>query len=192
VKTIVWDVDDVLNGLMRAWFERSWLPQHPDSVLTYQDLRENPPHRVLNISSAEYLHSIDEFRATVGPQLELAPAVLAWFTMHGDKFRHAALTTVPLRAADLWAGWVIKHLGRWIRSFNFVPSPRQSESLPAYDQTKQDFLSWWGPADILVDDNVATIDAAREAGLQVILAPQPWNQAPGSLSDSLDALTGLA
>ena len=26
VLTIVWDVDDVLNGLMREWFEREWKP----------------------------------------------------------------------------------------------------------------------------------------------------------------------
>jgi hypothetical protein len=69
---------------------------------------------------------------------------------------------------------------------------QESESLPAYDHTKQDFLSWWGNADILVDDSRATIEAARKAGLHVVLVPQPWNQASGSLSDSLDTLAMLA
>jgi FMN phosphatase YigB (HAD superfamily) len=192
VKTIIWDVDDVLNDLMRAWFTREWLPDHPHCTLTYEEIQENPPHRVLNISLEEYLASIDNFRSAKGPQLQLAPAVLGWFQAHGNKSRHAVLTAVPLQAADVWAAWVLKNLGRWVRSFNFVPSLREKQLIPNYDQTKADFLTWWGQGDILVDDNAAALEAARSLGLQTILIPQPWNNGRGSLSDALDELTLLA
>ena len=59
---IVWDIDDVLNDLMRAWFELHWRPRHPECSLHYSQLRENPPQRVLGISESEYLSSLDEFR----------------------------------------------------------------------------------------------------------------------------------
>lgn len=191
MKTIVWDVDDVLNSLIREWFEGFWLPEHGECSLTYNEIVENPPHQVLNISREDYLKSIDEFRASAGATLQLSPAVLEWFEAHGDKARHAVLTAVPLRAAGIWADWVMRHLGRWVRTFNFVPSPRDQELLPAYDQTKGEFLEWWRAADIVVDDNVATIDAARALGLGTVLVPQPWNHAPGSIDDALTALTRL-
>ena len=35
--TIVWDVDDVLNDLMHAWFKHSWLADHPDGKIRYED-----------------------------------------------------------------------------------------------------------------------------------------------------------
>ena len=59
MRTLVWDIDDVLNDLMRSWFTEEWLPTHPDCRLAYADLLENPPHRVLGIAEAEYLASLD-------------------------------------------------------------------------------------------------------------------------------------
>ena len=45
MKTVIWDVDDVLNDLMRCWFEKSWLLSHPECTLTYEDLTQNPPSK---------------------------------------------------------------------------------------------------------------------------------------------------
>src|SRR5207253_2949385 len=99
------------------------------------------------------------------------------FHLNGHKARHAVLTAVPLRAASIWAGWVLKHLGTWVRTFNFVPSSREQESLPDYGQSKAEFLHWFTIGNILVDDNTAAIEAARDLGLETVTVPQPWNRA---------------
>ena len=52
---VVWDIDDVLNPLMRDWFEQHWLPRHSECRIAYQELTANPPHRVLGIAEDEYL-----------------------------------------------------------------------------------------------------------------------------------------
>ena len=59
LKTIAWDVDDVLNNLMRAWFEEKWLIDHPECNLLYEGLTENPPHRLLETNVDNYLKSLD-------------------------------------------------------------------------------------------------------------------------------------
>ncbi len=52
LKTIVWDVDDVLNDLMGSWFFLG-CQDHPECAVTYEDLKEKPPqgsrghHRLL-------------------------------------------------------------------------------------------------------------------------------------------------
>ena len=48
--TIVWDVDDVLNDLMAVWFRDAWLPKHAACPVRYEEITENPPHRVLGSS----------------------------------------------------------------------------------------------------------------------------------------------
>jgi FMN phosphatase YigB (HAD superfamily) len=191
MKTIVWDVDDVLNDLMRAWFSEAWLPGHSRCPVAYEGLTENPPHVALGIPIQEYLHSLDEFRAARGGRLVPNPEVLEWFRLHGHRFRHIALTAVPYRIADVWAAWVIKHFGRWIRSFNFVPSPRVSDVLPLYDADKRDFLSWWQRGDIIVDDNPTHIAAAAELGIEALTFPRPWNGAQVSTSKLLESLGSL-
>ena len=70
MKTIVWDVDDVLNNLMQSWLETAWLPAHPACQITYRLLTENPPHHLLGISKIEYLQSLDDFRLNRFGQLK--------------------------------------------------------------------------------------------------------------------------
>jgi len=192
VKTIAWDVDDVLNDLMCAWFESCWMPSHPDCPLRYDQISENPPDALLGISRAEYLASLDGFRLSESARTMLpAPEVLAWFREYGRNFRHLALTAVPLRAASVSAAWVMRHFGSWIRSFHLVPSPRQDEKIPDYDQTKEDFLRWWGKVDILVDDNPVNVASAQRLGIQALLVSRPWNQGKQTLAQTLDVLTKL-
>jgi hypothetical protein len=193
VKTIVWDVDDVLNDLMRTWFERWWVPAHPDCPKSYNEILENPPHGLLGVSKSEYLTSLDQFRLSqIAREMAPVPEVLAWFQQHGDHFRHIALTTTPLRTAPVSAAWVMNHYGRWIRSFHLVPSPREAEQIPVYDQSKEDFLRWWGRGDILVDDNSRNVGVARDLDIQGVLIPRPWNRSQLTLAEVLGVLTRLA
>jgi FMN phosphatase YigB (HAD superfamily) len=193
VKTIVWDVDDVLNELMRTWFERWWVPSHPGCPIRYDEISENPPHELLGISESEYLASLDEFRLSdIARQMTPVPEVLAWFRQYGDRFRHVALTATPLHTAPASAAWVMCHFGRWIRSFHVIPSPRQGEQIPIYDKSKEDFLHWWGKGDVFVDDSPLNVTAAKALGIQAVLIPRPWNQRQMTLTEALDVLTGLA
>ncbi len=191
VKTIAWDVDDVLNDLMRAWFERCWMRAHPDCPLRYDQISENPPHALLGISRAEYLAALDGFRSESAGTIPPVPEVLAWFRQYGQYFRHLALTAVPLRAASVSAAWVMRHFGSWIRSFHLVPSLRQGEIIPDYDQTKEDFLRWWGNVDIFIDDNPVNVVSAQSLGIQAMLVSRPWNQGQQTLVQTLDVLTEL-
>ena len=191
MKTIVWDVDDVLNDLMRAWFEDAWLSFHPDCAARYADIVENPPHRILGVTLEDYRRSLDAFRSTSLMKLLPVPEVEAWFKANGHRFRNIVLTTVPLRASGIQAAWVFKHFGPWIRSFNIVPSPRLEESLPIYETTKYDFLKWLGKADIVVDDNPDNVKMAGTLGIQAFLVPKPWNDSRASLSLVLRTLAKM-
>ena len=192
MKTIVWDVDDVLNDLMQTWFERYWVPSHSDCAISYNEISENPPLGLLGITKSEYRASLDDFRLSeIARGMVPVPEVLAWFRQHGDRFRHMALSATPLRNAPASAAWVMRHFGRWIRSFHVVPSPRQGEQIPVYDQSKEDFLRWWGKGDILVDDSSVNVASAQALGIQAMLIPRPWNQSQLTLAEALDVLTRL-
>jgi hypothetical protein len=192
MKTIVWDVDDVLNDLMRTWFERWWLPSHPDCAINYSQISENPPYTLLGISKSEYLNSLDHFRLSeIARDMSPVPDLLQWFHQNGYRFRHIALTSTPLSTAPSCAAWVMCNFGQWIRSFNLVPSPRHNEQIPDYDQSKEEFLHWWGKGDILVDDSPLNVATAHALGLQTVLIPRPWNQSQLTLGEALDVLTKL-
>ena len=180
LKTIAWDVDDVLNDLMRSWFDLKWLKDHPECKVKYEELLENPPHRILGVDINSYLRSLDEFRLSSLYQ-EMMPVgeTAEWFVQNGRNFRHIALTAVPLIAASASAQWVFRHFGFWIRTFHFVPSKRGGEETPEYDNDKGDFLKWIQKVDILVDDSYANIQAAESAGVKGIIMPRPWNKSRG-------------
>ena len=193
MKTIAWDVDDVLNDLMRTWLESAWRPDHPGCALGYEQLSENPPHRLLGASRAEYLASLDAFRLSPsGRDLPPLDAVLAWFQRYGHEARHVAVTAVPLRAAPESAAWVMRHFGRWIRSYHVIPSARADEGLPAYDSSKGELLRSLGPVDGLVDDQPQNLESARNAGIPAVLFPRPWNDAPADVQETFDVVTQWA
>jgi hypothetical protein len=192
MKMIAWDVDDVLNDLMRTWLERFWVPSHPGCPISYAQVVENPPHTLLGASLSEYLTSLDAFRLSqLATEMPPVPEVLAWFRQYGGSFRHMALTATPLSAAPASAAWVMRHFGRWIRSFHVVPSSRPGEELPAYDLSKEDFLRWWGKIDIMVDDSQLAVVAAQSLGIRTVLMPRPWNRGRLTLAEALSSLTGL-
>jgi hypothetical protein len=192
MKTLTWDVDDVLNDLMRDWLQAWWRAQHPECKVDYEEIRENPPERILGISRETYLNSLDEFRREHGPLLKPNVAVLAWFKTYGHLFRHMALTTTPLHCADISAAWVMKYFGNWIRSFNVVPSPRGKAPHFEYDTNKADFLDWLGGSDMMIDDNPTTIAQLGRRSTQTLLWPQPWNDNQQTPAMALEFLTQLA
>lgn len=190
--TIAWDIDDVLNDLMRCWFEEKWLPSHRECKKGYEDLKENPPHGILGISLDDYLKSLDEYRLSER-YIKMKPiqGVMEWFLRYGKRFRHIALTAVPLRASSISAQWVINNFGMWIRTFHFVPSKRQHEDIPEYEKDKGDFLKWLGKVDVLIDDNIKNINSAERVGIKGILMPRPWNNQNYTITDILNTLGQL-
>jgi hypothetical protein len=189
VQTIVWDIDDVLNGLMRAWFEQRWQAAHPGSGLSYEDLKENPPCEALGMDRAEYLASLDEFRLSAQGR-DIAPNrdVLQWLELNGAAYRHVALTARPMETTPQAADWLFRHFGRYFRCFGVVPS-RYESAAPVYDRHKGDFLEWLGQADFFVDDSQENVTLATALGVKSILYPQPWNRSPQTVSDVLRSLT---
>lgn len=189
METIVWDVDDVLNDLMRCWFEQHWLLIHPDCTLRYEDITENPPHRILGISLKEYLDSLDTFRLSKqADQMLPVPEVVRWFNKYGTKYRHIALTGRPLNTISVASAWVFRHFGTWIRSFNFIPAHREGQHIPEYDRGKGEYLLRGDKPDILVDDDPVNIDEARKFGIRGILLPRPWNKSSVTIEEALSSL----
>ncbi|MEM5786778.1 MAG: hypothetical protein AAGU11_05625 [Syntrophobacteraceae bacterium] len=188
MKTIIWDVDDVLNDLMKEWF-MDYSLSHATCSHTYDRLTDNPPHALLGISREEYLESLDTFRLS-GKVEKMRPVgeVFEWFCRNGDRFHHVALTATPLCAGSISAGWVMRHFGRWIRSFNVIPSPRTGEKVFCYHETKADFLRWWGKGDILVDDSTENVTGALALGLKAVLFPRPWNGSTLTMEGALAKL----
>lgn len=192
MKTIIWDVDDVLNDLMKAWLE-DWLSKGQTLFFAYDQLSRNPPHELLDISASEYLASLDEFRLS-GKVNRLQPVkeIWDWFCLHGDKFHHVALTATPLRSAHISAEWVMRNFGKWIRSFNVVPSPRPGEDSGCGHKTKSEFLRWWGKGDILIDDNEDNVAGAVAQGMHAVLFPRPWNRSSLTVKEALGKLAHMA
>ena len=188
--TIAWDIDDVLNDLMRCWFEKKWLSEHQECKVKYEDIKENPPHFILSTSINEYLESLDAFRLSQ-EYINMKPeqTIMQWFSAHGANYRHVALTAVPIKTASVSAQWVLKNFGKWIRTFHFVPSNRPEENVPEYENNKADFLRWFGKVDIFIDDNMTNIRGAENAGNRSILIPRPWNNQSHSLQEVLSLIT---
>jgi hypothetical protein len=189
VRTIAWDIDDVLNDLMGAWLEIGWKAKARDCRLVRAQITENPPHRLLGASEEEYLRSLDEFRVTEHFQaLPPRPEILAWFERHGGEFHHIALSAVSLHCAYQSASWVMRHFGRWIRGFQVVPSARPGQAGPSYDANKEAFLKRVKGIDFLLDDNTGHVEGAVRSGVQGILFPAPWNRSPHSVAQALELL----
>jgi hypothetical protein len=187
MKMIAWDVDDVLNDLMGEWLEKGWAAERPDLPLRLDQIIENPPQRLLGIPAAEYLQSLDRFRLGAGDSLMPVPEVLSWFGEYGERFHHVAISAVPRRAAHVSASWVVRHFGRWMPVFCFVPSPRPGEPAPNFARSKVEVMRW-ARADVLVDDNPTTIGELEAAGLEGILWPRTWNAGCGSRPEILQEL----
>jgi hypothetical protein len=172
---------------MRAWFERAWLPSHPGCTTRYEELVANPPHEVIGAPLVEYLASLDAFRLAHAAELAPDREVLAWFETHGDEHRHLAITATPLHTAPISAAWVMRHFGRWIRTFSVLPSPRAFDPSKRWDATKIDHLAWLRRVDVIVDDTPKNLVGAEALGVRTVLPPRPWNTARVPLVTAIDA-----
>lgn len=176
MKTIIWDVDDVLNDLMYSWFKEYQRVYDPNSNLSYHDLTQNPPHEILGITLNEYKLSLDNYRnSEKGRNLKPNEQIINWLRKDGAKFRHIALTARPKQTIPFLAEWIFHHFGDWIRTLSFIPSYREDEKLPVYDKTKTDFIIWLGKVDYFIDDSEENIKVAEKIGITSFLFPQPWN-----------------
>jgi len=50
LKTIAWDVDDVLNNLMKVWLEQFWQPKNVGQSPNYEEIKVNPPYQLLGVN----------------------------------------------------------------------------------------------------------------------------------------------
>ncbi len=185
MKIIVWDVDDVLNNLMEIWFYEKWTREHPECSFSYDNLTENPPHRILGVSLEDYLESLDSFRKESYMTLEPKAEVLHWFNLYGHKFRHIALTATPIHTSSIVAHWVLKNFCKWIRTIHIIPSFRHFDNSPVYEKNKGDFFEWFSRVDLFIDDSITNISLGTEKGIKTILWPQPWNRVNRSISETL-------
>jgi FMN phosphatase YigB (HAD superfamily) len=176
LKTIVWDVDDVLNELMYHWFEECYKNEHADLTLTFNELVKNPPHDILRISKEDYLSSLDTYRISEkGRNLAPNKDILDWFYINGSEYRHIALTSRSRKTIPILSEWVFRHYGDWIRTLSFIPAKRPLENVPVYDVKKADFLVWLEKVDLYIDDMEENIKAAKKVGINSLLYPRPWN-----------------
>ena len=186
MKTIVWDIDDVLNDLTRSWFDLVWKRENPYTEMKYEQLMLNPPHELLGMSREAYLSSLDRFR--LSPEAEAMKPhgdVVNWFKEWGALYRHVALTARPIKTVSPAISWLMRHFGEWFEAFGFVPSWRPDENPMQPDKKKTDFLAWICKADYFIDDNTENMTGADKIGVRSFLAAQPWNNSNMMLSEIL-------
>jgi hypothetical protein len=190
---ILWDVDDVLNQLMKEWLE-SWHQQEGigRSHVSFDQLTDNPPHNQIGISLQEYHRSLDEFRNSLAAR-DLIPnkQVLHWFNQHGRDHVHIALTARPTLTMPNQAAWIYNHFGRWIQSVVAVAPARKyvDSQQHAVFQTKAAYAKWLGKPSVLIDDNQENIASVKGICPFALLFPQPWNASRQKADEVLSQLT---
>jgi hypothetical protein len=173
---IVWDLDDTLNPLMRAWLK--WASQDAGGRYfpSYECLTQNPPHDLCGITYREYLDSLDRFRISAeGARMTVDPLVLAWFESRGHQFEHHVLTARPTCTVHSAAEWVFRNLGTWIRHFHFVPAVRPGVDLPDAGASKSAVIQGIGQCAFFLDDTEGNFADTGEWVKHCLLVPQPWN-----------------
>ena len=193
MQTIAWDVDDVLNDLMRVWLDLWWVPSNPQPQVRSAARGKNPPHDLVGTTLMEYQSSLDSFRLWVFfRRMEPIADVRSWshlprrpVSSHRIDRRPAPLTTGLGGVGD-------PSLRALIRGFHFVPSLRHGEDLPTYDLTKGEYFRRVAHVDVIIDDNRDHVDDARRSGLKAVLFPRPWNRCKSTVPEALDELAKLA
>lgn len=187
---IIWDLDDTLNELMRAWL--GWHDLQTATAggrVAFWALSENPPHRVLGLSLEAYLASLDAFRVSPAARALRPPsAVRTWFASHGHAFEHHVISARPVGTVPAAAAWVFTHFGLWIRHFHVAPARRVHQRLPDAGRKKSEIIASLGGADFYVDDNAEELRRAQAVVRTCLLVSQPWNTGGKTLTEILAAL----
>jgi len=177
MKTIVWDVDDTLNFLVREWLS-FYKDSHPECKLNYDQLTNEKLIEVLKIDERELCDSFDNFKIKgyfdiLQPNIE----ILNWFKKYGDNFYHIALTASSLKTVYVSARWVFKHFSEWIRNFHVVPSYRYTHVYTVYDASKAEYIKRIGGVDIVIDDCIKNYNEINKTkGVKCYLIKKPWNK----------------
>jgi hypothetical protein len=186
---ILWDLDDTLNPLMRAWLLWAEADLGLRSLPDYELLTSNPPHQLCNLSLPEYLRSLDRFRlSSEAARMPVAPEVLGWFQAAGHRFEHHVLTARPASTVHPAAEWVFRNLGTWIRHFHFVPAAREGDNLPDSGASKRTAIESIGACDFFLDDTASHFQGVGPLVSRCLLIPQPWNTQTLPLSEVLQQL----
>ena len=85
----------------------------------------------------------------------------------------------------------MRHFGRWIRTFHVVPTPRDDDPAPEYEQSKAESLKHFRDVDVFVDDTPCNLAAVAESGVKAVAFPRPWNANRTSVRETLGLLAGL-
>jgi 5'(3')-deoxyribonucleotidase len=194
MKTIVWDVDEVLNNLVIEWLEY-WKVLFPDCKITYDQITNYSLKKVLNAPSNEILQSIDDFKF-LGFFTDLKPnqKILKWFEEYGKYFHHIALTSCSLRTSHISASWVYENFGRWIRSFHCIPSSREGKEDIIYDINKAEYIKRIEDVDIFIDDCPENCEKVQDLyhGIKIFTPKKPWNTGTGiDIEEILREITKL-
>ena len=172
---LIWDIDDVLNTLMQQYVACG-LPENAKK-LSYDELTENPPHRLLGISKEDYLFSLDRVRAGRFYDLPPRPEVMAFFDECGHLFDHIVLSAVPVRFMEKSSAWVLHYFGEWIQSCLFIPSHRPDRNVKSQlFASKAEAVKFFGSWAVLIDDSVKNVEETLFSGGRAVYFPAPWNR----------------
>ena len=187
---LIWDVDDVLNTLMQQYIACG-LPENAKR-LSYEELTENPPHKLLGISKEDYLSSLDRVRAGDFYDLLPRPEVAAFFAECGHLFDHMILSAVPLKFMEKSSAWVLHYFGEWIQNCLFIPSVRPDCCVKSQMFSgKAEAVKFFGQRAVLIDDSVKNVEETRSSGGRAVYFPAPWNPEKISADVFLKSLRGL-
>ena len=175
MKHICFDIDDCLNFLTYNWL--NYYKLYNECDIECEQLVENPPHKILEISKKEYLEFLNEFRFDSYENLIPNIEILNWFEKCGDKAYFSVLTSVPRKYASISAEWVLRYFGNWIQSINFIYSKRENDNSIRYFSNKGEWINWFGKVDFFIDDSEKNLQEATMLNPDLICyCPKcPWN-----------------
>ena len=169
---LIWDIDDVLNGLMSLFCSTIAQRIRP-GIRAEELLTENPPLAKLGCQLDEYRSLLDECRDEFLFKSLPREEVRTFLRVFGRNFRSLALSSCPMNMAPRSAEWVLRHFGLWIQGVIFVPSPRQKIVIGSYlYRSKTEAVTELGG--ILIDDAPINVEAVRKAGGRALYFPAPW------------------
>lgn len=193
MKTIIWDIDDVLNDLMHQWFNNYKFSHNLCIVDNYEEIIDNPPYELFNISKDNYLHSLDIFRKQNFKLLKPKKEILDWFEQYGSITENIVLTATPISCVSYSAEWLFRYFGEWIISFHFIPSYRNNSYETIYYKNKGELIKSLNKKDIIfIEDNEKNIREAKKLNpdIKTFCVKQPWNTGR-KVKDILEELTEL-
>ena len=179
MKTIAWDVDDVLNECMRTWLKpRGCPPIRAGRSPTRKSWR------IRRAASSAARGGISRLARRVPP---VGPPGRC------SRFRRSCIgSSSTARSCGTWpsapchcrrpisAAWVFCHFGRWIRSFHFFP--RRTRANPALRSLERRGVATMGNDRRVGGRQSRQFGLRQTFGNRTFCFPRPWNQGPRASS----------